>query len=204
MAYVLGFFTADGNMVRNKRGAHFIAFEITDKELLEIIRRVLGSNHKITQRRRKDVHKICYRLQIGSKVWFNDLSRLGLVPNKSKKVQLPKIPTQHFSHFVRGYFDGDGNVVFGLFKKTGRKRKSPVLLTRFTSGSELILKNLKSNLTKLIDAGGSLFYCGEASQLSYSTNDSKKLFNFMYHNGNIKNLIYLERKYNIYQKALSA
>ena len=24
MAYVLGFFTADGNMIKNKRGAHFI------------------------------------------------------------------------------------------------------------------------------------------------------------------------------------
>jgi hypothetical protein len=34
MAYVLGFFTADGSMIRNKRGAHFIEFQITDKNLL--------------------------------------------------------------------------------------------------------------------------------------------------------------------------
>jgi hypothetical protein len=30
MAYVLGFFTADGNMLKNKRGAHFIEFNTTD------------------------------------------------------------------------------------------------------------------------------------------------------------------------------
>jgi len=35
MAYVLGFFTADGSMIRNKRGTCFIELEITDKELLE-------------------------------------------------------------------------------------------------------------------------------------------------------------------------
>lgn len=34
MAYVLGFFAADGNMIRTKRGGHFISFHITDKIVL--------------------------------------------------------------------------------------------------------------------------------------------------------------------------
>ena len=72
MAYVLGFFTADGNMIKNKRGAHFIEFEITDKDLLHAIRGLLESNHKITERKRRDSWKKAYRLQIGSKVIFND------------------------------------------------------------------------------------------------------------------------------------
>ena len=50
MAYVLGFFAADGNMIKNKRGAHFIEFQITDKNLLEKIRELLGSNQKIAIR----------------------------------------------------------------------------------------------------------------------------------------------------------
>jgi len=40
MAYVLGFFTADGSMIRNKRGTCFIELEITDKELLEKIKHI--------------------------------------------------------------------------------------------------------------------------------------------------------------------
>ena len=40
MAYILGFFTADGSMYRTNRKTHFIAIEITDKELLEKIRDV--------------------------------------------------------------------------------------------------------------------------------------------------------------------
>jgi hypothetical protein len=30
MAYILGFFAADGTMIKNRRGAHFIELEITD------------------------------------------------------------------------------------------------------------------------------------------------------------------------------
>lgn len=202
MAYVLGFFTADGNMIKNKRGAHFIEFQITDKDLLMDIRRLFGSNHKVTTRKRNNNREISYRLQIGSKEIFNDLLKLGLAPNKSKTINLPKIPDKYFSHFVRGYFDGDGNVTFGYFRKSNRKNKSPVLLSRFTSGSKAILGNLKSKLTNLIDTKGSLYYStNNAWQLSYSANDSKKLFKFMYNNNKTSKLIYLKRKYKIYLKA---
>ena len=38
MAYVLGFFAADGSMYRTNRGTYFIEFQITDKDLLLKIR----------------------------------------------------------------------------------------------------------------------------------------------------------------------
>jgi len=202
MAYVLGFFAADGSMVKNKRGACFIEFQITDKNLLKKIKESMNSGHKITSRKRKG-QKISYRLQIGSKKIFNDLLKLGLTSNKSKTIDLPKVPRKYFSHFVRGYFDGDGNVTFGFFKKSDRKSKSPILSTRFVSGSKLILEKLKYKLKTLLYLHGSLYYSGNAWRLSYSTNDSKKIFKFMYENDNIKNLIYLERKYNIYKKAIN-
>lgn len=58
MAYVIGFFTADGCMIRNKRGAHFIEFQITDKDILIKIRKVLQSNHKISIRKGKGNDKM--------------------------------------------------------------------------------------------------------------------------------------------------
>lgn len=200
MAYVLGFFTADGNMVKNKRGAHFIEFQITDKELLEKIRKLLNSNHKITARRRSNRQKISYRLQIGSKMIFNDLLKLGLTPKKSKTLKLPYMPEKYFCHFVRGYFDGDGCVTFGFFKKPGRKSKSPALLTRFTAGSKAILTALRRKLANKISVKGSLCRTKDnAWRLNYSTNASKRLFYFMYQG---RNLIYLKRKRNIYTKAM--
>lgn len=57
MAYILGFFCADGSMIRNKRGAHFIDFQITDGDLLFKIRKAFGSNHKIGTRKKKTLMK---------------------------------------------------------------------------------------------------------------------------------------------------
>ena len=201
MAYVLGFFTADGNMVINKRGAHFISIEITDSDILEKMKLVIGSNHKISIRKRKVSLKTSYRLQIGSKEIFKDLVDLGLTPNKSKTIDLPKIPIEHLSHFVRGYFDGDGNVSFGYFKKPDRKNKSYHLSTRFTSGSRLILNSLKLILSESIGTSGSMHVSEDTWRLIYSVNDSKKLFTFMYGDGKVHELIYLERKYRIYKRA---
>ena len=201
MAYVLGFFTADGTMIKNKRGAHFIELQITDKDLLYKIRKLLRSNHKITERKRDNKWKKSYRLQIGSKEIFNDLLRLGLTPNKSKTIDLPFISDKYLSDFVRGYFDGDGNVVSGYFNKSDRKRKSYVLYTRFTSGSKSILNSLKNNLSRLIEVTGSIHNKDNTWRLNYSINDSKRLFRFMYSDNKVKNLIYLKRKYNIYKNA---
>src|SRR3989344_9450685 len=108
MAYVLGFFAADGSMIKKNRGAHFIEFTITDRVVLEQIQQVTNSTHRIAERERGGNSKTGYRLQIGSKKWFGDLTRLGLMQNKSKKLPLPKAPQKYFGDFVRGYFDGDG------------------------------------------------------------------------------------------------
>ena len=150
MAYVLGFFAADGNMIKNKRGAHFIEFQITDKNLLNEIRKFLGSNHKITARKRNNNKwKTSYRLQIGSKMIFNDLLKLGLTPNKSKTIKLPKMPDKYFSHFLRGYFDGDGCVNICTYKRKNRKNLSIIINSGFTSGSKKILIDIRNKLLKL-------------------------------------------------------
>lgn len=50
MAYILGFFTADGCLTVNPRGSHYIEFVCNDKDVLEKIRDVMGSKHKISRR----------------------------------------------------------------------------------------------------------------------------------------------------------
>ena len=47
MAYVLGFFAADGNMRINNNGGHYIDFTSCDKEILEKIRFVMQRFNKI-------------------------------------------------------------------------------------------------------------------------------------------------------------
>ncbi len=202
MAYILGFFTADGNMIRNKRGAHFIEFQITDRDLLIKIRRTLDSNHKITTRKRDGSWKTIYRLQIGSKKIFDDLLALGMSPRKSKTIFLPKILDKHFPHFLRGYFDGDGNVVSTKYRRADRdNRLHTTILSGFTSGSKIFLEAMHDKIKKLARiSGGTLYFHGRGHRLYFSVKDSLALYNFMYMYNSIANHLFLARKKKVFEK----
>jgi hypothetical protein len=179
MAYVLGFFAADGCMIKNKRRAHFIEFQITDKDILLKIQKLLGSDHKISKRNMQVGWKTVYRLQIGSKVIFNDLLNFGFTPRKSKIIKLPEIPGEYFRHFVRGYFDGDGNV--HIQNRRDRKSEKVIIQSLFTCGSKIFLAHFHEKLKKLaLVKGGNVGYYSGAYRLRFSINDSQKLYTFMY------------------------
>jgi len=96
MAYILGFFCADGSMLINPRGSCYIEFENTEPGLLEKFRNCLSSNHKISKNTKHKNWKPFYRMQIGSKEIFSDLLRLGVTLRKKTRLQLPKIPNLYF------------------------------------------------------------------------------------------------------------
>lgn len=203
MAYVLGFFAADGSMISNNRGAHFIEFMSTDKELIILVKECLESGHKITTRIRNPKHKPSHRIQIGSKSMFNDLQRLGFCQAKSLVLSWPKIPKKYQPDFVRGYFDGDGGVYFKRYLCKDRKNPRWVFMSRFTSGSLGFLKSLHQILKKDANVNGG-FIVTKAKQkgfdLVFSHHDSVALYWYMYHNAP---RIYLKRKYSMFQKALT-
>ncbi|MFA6974139.1 MAG: LAGLIDADG family homing endonuclease [Parcubacteria group bacterium] len=202
MAYVLGFFAADGCMIKNNRGAHFIEFHITDRDIVVKIRKLLDSENKIAIRNRNTKWKIGYRLQIGSKIMFEDLLSLGMTPRKSNTLKFPKVPKKYFNHFARGYFDGDGNVYANEYRRKGRKKLSKTLLSGFTCGSEIFLKKMHreiKRLTKII--GGTLFVSRGCWHLYYSVNDSCKLYGFMYNNAGD---LFLNRKKKVFKNYIEA
>ncbi len=205
MAYVLGFFTADGSMTKNKRGAHFIEFQITDQDLLIKIKKLLGSNHKIGVRKKYIKWKTAYRLQIGSKTIFNDLLKLGLCPKKSKRIRLPAVPRKYLPHFVRGYFDGDGNVTVCTYKRKARNDKlTTVLQSGFTSGSKKFLLDLKNKLLKeKVVEGGTFYYSSNGWRLYFSINDSRQLYKYMYKEFNKNGKLFLDRKKRIFEKFIA-
>jgi hypothetical protein len=130
MAYLLGFFVADGNMPQE---AQMISYSQKDPEILKRIREELGSNHRITKNKNTGVHL----LNLHSKIIKNDLIKIhGLTPNKSSSVEFPYVPDEYLSHFIRGYFDGDGNINY-------EKR-----VVTFVGGSIKYMEQLKSNLEK--------------------------------------------------------
>lgn len=208
MAYVLGFFAADGGMFINPRGSKYAHFTSTDKEILIKIKKLMHSNHKIGIKKSSlndPRRKTCYLIQIGSKEIYKDLLTLGFTPKKDLTLKFPEVPDEYLNHFTRGYFDGDGSVIFGTFKRRARKGKSTrYITTDFVSGSRKYLEILSMKLSQFANlAKGSLREKANKRgyQLSYSTNDTNRLFGYMYKD--IFSIDYcLKRKYNKFVKAL--
>jgi len=205
MAYVLGFFFADGSYDVNKNGGEYFSFQITDKYLLESIKEVMESDHKISVRKRsKQTENTQYRMQVGSKEMCADLKKIGITTHKAYTSEFPKIPVEYIGNFVRGYFDGDGNVWSGLIH-TQRTKQTVTLMTAFTSCSSTFLTGLQKTCKQYGVRGGSLFEIknSNAFRLQYSAKDSIILFNLMYgkpiHNG-----LFLARKKKVFERFIES
>ncbi len=203
MAYVLGFFAADGYITVNKRGGQFWCIQITDKRLLESIKKIIRAEHRIGIRPGKENEKTLYRLQIGSIEMCNDLRKIGFFERKTKNLAVPYVPPKYFFHFVRGYFDGDGNVWMGLTNKK-RQRPTMTVVTMFTSCSLEFLKQLHEAFRIFGVTGGSIYLSkGNYSRLQFSTLDSLKLYDFMYNQCDHREVFpFLKRKRKVFEKYL--
>jgi len=118
-----------------------------------------------------------------------------LTPRKELRLKVPEIPRMYLRDFTRGYFDGDGCISFGNYKRLNRKSKVFLLTTRFASGSKNFLFSLWKKLK-----GGFIFKTGGCNYLCFSKKDSGILFNYMYNK--VPPDCYLERKYNKFKESL--
>ncbi len=104
MAYVLGYWFADGNMHSQPScGGYTVSIGSKDREHLEIMRVAIGLG-RISVITGSDV----YKLVICRKAMHESLARLGGSERKSLTLTWPYVPDEHLPHLVRGYTDGDG------------------------------------------------------------------------------------------------
>lgn len=202
MAYILGFWFADGCIVDNKNSKTFcLTQHKNEKYILEEILLKMQSNHLIKPIRN------CFDFKIGSKKIFDDIILLGGKPHKSMDMEFPNIPEDYLHDFIRGYFDGDGCVYYNRDSNKG--------LCTFVSGSMKFIKKLneilsgelpKYNNGVKINYGGKIQiikermawinskYCKfrENYRLALSKNDSRRLRDFIYQD---TNCIKIKRKY---------
>lgn len=108
-AYFLGLIYADGC---NKRNGISLSLQEEDGYLVEALKREVAFKGKTYLiKRKKAHHKLRVGVELSSMKMMNDITLLGVVPNKSLILQFPTCVSEGLmSHFIRGYFDGDGSV----------------------------------------------------------------------------------------------
>lgn len=178
MAYILGFWFADGYMRYEK--SYRIVFVSRDKDSIYDIRKTLSSTHPIWQRKDDKT----WNIVIFSKYLYTRLQNMGGSRRKSKTIKFPDVPPQYLPDFIRGYFDGDGSVFYVRYISTKNHKTREELRSNFTSGSREFLNSLMHILNKEI--GLSLkrlgvYNAGSSLKLGYGTYDTHKLLRFMYY-----------------------
>jgi len=198
MAYVLGYLYADGSLedASYLRGRYVRVTSIDRSSILQI-RKLLHSKHTVVIRKKEKPSRNQYFLRIGSHKLYDSLLRLGLYPNKSLTIQLPYIAEEFFSHFVRGYFDGDGCVYLEFGKGKTRKKIIKRLSVIFTSGSKDFLEQLSVCLSKRLQEPCHKVYTNRSAyQLRFRTSISIRLFSLFYKDAPLHN--YLRWKLKIF------
>lgn len=122
-AYWLGFLYADGCVFSDGYKINSVTVKLSscDKEHLISLKCAVGYTGQIKDRSYNATFPIkkyngsfkSSQLRITSKKMVKDLITLGCHQNKSLTVCFPNhsvVPTDFISHFIRGYFDGDGSV----------------------------------------------------------------------------------------------
>jgi hypothetical protein len=103
----------------------------------------IHSNARLHHRPAKGIRGEAYFLQLDNDETYDDLLALGLIPNKSHTILMPKVPEPYIRHFIRGCWDGDGSVY------VSQQQGKPRFAASFVSGSQLFIEQFLDHLVLL-------------------------------------------------------
>ena len=198
-AYILGFLFADGSNQLPKKTIS-MSLQEEDKYILEWMRNEIESERPlefIDYSNKHDfgyTYKNQYRLLMFSAHMGKVLQSYGMVQRKSYNLDFPScISDKLMSHFIRGYFDGNGSITVkqNTFGNYDISNFSLTSTFDFCTGLQKYLKNNLNITVYLYEASnhnGITYYMRSCSYDKYT------IFNWMYKGATC----YLKRKYYKY------
>lgn len=202
-AYWLGYLFADGY---NNEKENFVSFSQSEpqeemvyrfKEDLEATQPIsIISSRTNTIRGKEITSKPAHRIKIISKQLSDDLAKHGCIQAKTFTITFPNIDDQFKSHFVRGYFDGDGSVT-NVKDTTGTKAQFNIIgtLDLLLGIQKELVEKAGLNEIKISPARKD----SHVYQLVYGGIENvKKFYSYLYSNSEI----YLPKKKNIFESVL--
>jgi hypothetical protein len=186
-AYILGFIFADGCNYRNESNQSFwlaIKVQLSDIDILEKIKNELNPNNRIY--RFSDRGRFCASVVFSGNELSKKLAELGCVPRKSLIVDYPScINNDLHSHFIRGYFDGNGSIA-----KQHREHGELYYAVQI-SGSVSIINSLNGIIMSALALSGYVYNQGKvACYRLKKANSVAGFLRWIYHDSTI----FLDRK----------
>lgn len=128
MAYVLGLAITDGCIVERinhpkfPRRTDILTIKSIDKDVLEKTKLLMKSEYSIIRCNLTSVGNQVWRLDTPNQKIVDDVKQWGIVPRKTFITEFPKkLPSEYHVDFIRGVFDGDGNVHHSIGKQNAKK-----------------------------------------------------------------------------------
>lgn len=205
-SYWLGFISADGSVIESEGSLRLkIALKLDDINHLEKFKKCIEYTGPINKKiaRIKDKKYYMCEIVIYSTALCRSLVDKGILPNKTYDIQMPNVPEEYFSDFLRGLVDGDGNYT-SYQRKYKRKDKPDGVRT--VAEIEVVGASLKffEQIQERLEKEGIRINIYNKRKGNWKLNSSSKsavckLIEFLYQHNNI----YLDRKhekaFQIYQ-----
>ena len=179
----------------------------TDKQILELIRNELKLKKQLKFIKCSNkvasngfVSKDMYLLEFYSKHICETLANYGMVQNKSLVLQFPTFLDDNlYSHFIRGYYDGDGSLCPHYTKKGWFQSSLTITSTEDFCKACLSIIRKYSGIT-----GGNIYdsssHNGITKVISISgKKQNKTVLDWLYQDAEM----FLQRKYDLYVQYLA-
>ena len=196
-AYWLGFIMADGCIFKGPSPRSYILqinLAEKDRDVLEKFNQEVKSDYPIKEYDTTDnngkSHK-CVALCISKSDFCVNLLNHGIVLRKTYKAKMPNIDMSLYRHFIRGLFDGDGNI--GFPKRENSVRTSFSIVGNYNLLSSILMLLKENNIyTNIYRTHSENAWSLESSKRS----EVKKIYNYLYDNATT----YLTRKKLIFDR----
>lgn len=203
-AYWCGFIMADGCVSINEKNNSCelcIKLHSSDADHLKKFNKIIGGNVPITlfdqytilPNKEKILSHQC-QIRLYSEEMVHDLEKYGIIPNKSLIKQFPNnIPDSLMNHFIRGYFDGNGTIVFSPKSK----------ICSFCTGSENFAKSLHEYINKNVCKTSNIYTPEDVHSFRFKMSSYASMYlflNYLYTNSTI----YLDRKFHVKEQFLNS
>lgn len=162
-----------------------ISLQDKDRYIIDRFKELIQSNKSVTNDGRG-----CCQINILSKKMVYDLSRYGVVPNKSLSTVFPQdIPIDLYPHLIRGLIDGDGSISY--YSRPNRKSHTKAI--RLCQGNKKFLEDVVDFLYENCGVEKVGIYQEKDSlwSIAYRKNESmEKIIRYIYGDAHI----YMNRK----------